>query len=303
MGNRYRCAGSASETYINNERVYDRVDIKSLNMVGTSFRVSTAELNGLLYLSGLPDNINSNQYALYTFDGENYAKITSFAFWFSSICTFNNTIYGIDDNENKLYRLNGTSITFVINFPTESNSFAHEIFVLNNNLYLFSYNRIESDLNRIYRFTGSGWTEIATISGDLSFPTCCLYNGAIHIITGNELAGSAYIHKIFNGTTLTDGALVPGRIQYYNAAYVINNKLRVFRVLDDESGADVYELSGNTWSENTVLNFEGWLNKELVLHEFNAFYYKNEQYLIGIEGSFMTKVTNPIKLGQYFISS
>ena len=98
---------------------------------------------------------------------------------------------------------------------------------------------------------------------------------------------------------------MPGGIQR-NAAYVINNKLRVFRTLtDQDSGTDVYELSGNTWSENTVLNFDGWVNKRTLFQEIgiNAFYYKGEQYLLNVVGSLTIKITNPIRMGQFFISS
>ena len=308
MGNRYRCAGSASETYINNERVYDRVDIKSPNLPqNATWDILSAELNGLLYIYGFW--VSASLWDIYTFDGEHLTKFISTSLGIQSMCTFNNTIYCIGDGQ--LYRLNGTSFTFVSDIPSDYHNYTN-LFVLGNNLYLLFSTNTRDEINRLYRFTGSSWTEIATSSEAMFYPTCVLYNGAIHIMSYYEMyiyvdnvpVWTIFkIHKIFNGSSLTDGAQLPGDIQV-QAAYVVNNKLRVFRkITDGENNVDVYELSGNTWSGNNALNFDGWANKQLLLDRFNAVYFKNEQYLLSVQGFMMIKVTNPIKMGQYFISS
>ena len=302
MGNRYRCAGSASETYINNERVYDRVDVKTPNQPAYSaWKPSFAEFNGLMYISCF--HVPESNYDLYTFDGEKFTKYASFTDTLGDLCVFNNVLY-VEQNGN-LCRLNGTSLTYVATFPSDDN-FQKKLFVLGNNLYLLSVGGALEQTSYIYRFTGSGWTQIVSTDAYLDRPAVCLYNGAIHIMSWYLYLQYNYkTHLIFNGSTLTNGAVLPGDIQE-NAAYVINNKLRVFRKLtEQDSGTDVYELSGNTWSENTVLNFDGWVNKRPLFQEIgvNAFYYKGEQYLFNVVDSLTIKITNPIRMGQYFISS
>ena len=301
MGNRYRCAGSASETYINNERVYDRVDIKSPNQPPyLTWAPSFVEFNGLMYISWFWESDYQN---LYTFDGENFTKFASFTGELRDLCVFNNVIYVRYNGD--LYRLNGTSLTYVAAFPSDGNS-QKKLFVLGNNLYTLSAGGALEKTSYIYRFTGSGWIQILSTDAYLDRPAVCLYNGAIHIMSWYLYLQYNYkTHLIFNGSTLTNGAELPGAVQE-NAAYVINNKLRVFRKLtEQDSGTDVYELSGNTWSENTVLNFDGWVNKRTLFQEIglNAFYYKGEQYLLNVISSLTIKITNPIRMGQYFISS
>ena len=305
MGNRYRCAGSASETYINNERVYDRVDAKTPNQpTYSTWAPSFVEFNGLMYISCFYD-LESNYCDLYTFDGENFTKFASFSEELRQLCVFNNVLYVVRGYNGDLCRLNGTSLTYVAAFPSDDNT-QKRLFVLGNNLYLLSAGGGLEETSYIYRFTGSGWTQILSTDVYLDRPTVCLYNGAIHIMSWYLYHQYNYkTHLIFNGSTLTNGAELPGAVQE-NAAYVINNKLRVFRKLtEQDSGTDVYELSGNTWSENTVLNFDGWVNKRTLFQEIgvNAFYYKGEQYLFNVIDSLTIKITNPIRMGQYFISS
>lgn len=306
MGNRYRCAGSASETYINNERVYDRVDVKTPNQPTYSAWVpSFVEFNGLMYISWfhVPE---SNYWDLYTFDGEKFTKYASFSVTLDRLCVFNNALYAVSDN--KLYRIDGTSLTYIIDMPSDGEHVPYNIpFVFGNNLYILDVGNSFVQLpSYIFRFTGSGWTQVVSTDAHIFNPVIRLYNGAIHILSYDKYQQQEYrTHLIFNGSTLTNGAELPGSIQR-NAAYVINNKLRVFRTLtDQDSGTDVYELSGNTWSENTVLNFDGWVNKRTLFQEIGitAFYYKGEQYLLNVVGSLTIKITNPIRMGQYFISS
>lgn len=299
MGNRYRCAGSASETYINNERVYDRVDVKSPNQpTYASWIITFTELNGLMYMSWFHVP-GSNYWDVYSFDGDKFTKFASFTEPVIDIIAFNNALYGMADD--KFYRIDGTSLTYIADLPSK----AYGFFVLGSYLYLLSAGGAIGETSYIYRFTGSGWTQVLSTNTYISNPAVCLYNGAIHIMCYDTFSSGIYnTHLIFNGSTLTNGAELPGKIEPH-AAYVVNNKLRVFRKLtEQDSGTDVYELSGNTWSENTALNFDGWVNKRALFGVFlNAFYYKGEQYLLDIMDSLIIKVTNPIKMGQYFISS
>ena len=76
MGNRYRCAGTTSETYINGVITNDKVDIKALFLPVRCVENSAcfAELNNIIYIANMTDYPASESY-IYTYDGKEFNRM------------------------------------------------------------------------------------------------------------------------------------------------------------------------------------------------------------------------------------
>ena len=305
MGNRYRCAGTASETYINGVMTNDRVDIKSFFLPFRCIEneVCFAELNNKIYIANLTDYPVTQSY-IYTFDGSDFNRVAAFSWTLiRSMCSVNNTIYLCD--EVNLFRLDGDTLTIITTIPENDGSYDYTLFSLGQYMYLLSCSVLDGYTNHLYRFTGSGWTEIDTISGKMKKPNCVLYNGAIHIMSFYLLSQSIVIHKVFNGSTITDAPVQPYWIPR-NAVYVFNNKLRGLigrSGISSVQNGSALDFDGNSWTVSDILSFDDNVNRERLLFDYyQAFTLKGKQYLFSVMGSMMMEITNPIRLSQYFVS-
>ena len=320
MGNRYRCAGTTSETYINGVITNDKVDIKALFLPVRCVENSAcfAELNNIIYIANMTDYPASESY-IYTYDGKEFKRAVTFPLLqIQDICAFNNSIYFCDNLD--LFRIDGDTVTAVTTIPENDGNNDYRLFSLGQSMYLLESRFVSAqeygNTNNIYRFTGSGWSEVVQFSGVIEKPTCILFRNAIHILSdcyyyvqnqqGVWVGVISSIHKSFNGVSISDSILIPeGWWMQRNAAYVFDNKLRVFtRKTDNGNVVEVLDFDGTSWTVINLLNFDGWISIEnfIIRYGFQAFTLNGKQYLFNVNGSMMMEITNPIRLSQYFVS-
>lgn len=320
MGNRYRCAGTTSETYINGVMTNNRVDIRSLLLPARCIVNSACftELNEKIYIANMTDYPASESY-IYTFDGETFERVVTFPLTqVQDICAFNNAVY-FCDNIN-LFRIDGDTATAITTIPENDGKNDYRLFTLGQYMYLLE-NRYpirweEIANNKIYRFTGSGWTQVVEFSGVLQKPTCVLYRGVIHILSKcyyqdhdeqwHYFDVISNIHKTFNGVSIADSPNMPdGNWMQRNAAYVYNNNIRVFANTDSYPySVQVMDFNGTTWTIGDIVNFDGAISEEYAItsYGYQAFTLKGKQYLFNVKGCMMMEISNPIRLSQYFVS-
>ena len=319
MGNRYRCAGTTSETYINGVMTNDRVDIKTLFLPTRCIENAAcfAELNNKIYIANMTDYPASESY-IYTFDGDEFERVVTFPLTeVQDICNFNNVIYFCDNID--LYRIDGDTVTAVTTIPENDGKNDYRLFSLGQYMYLlesrFPDPYYEPKVNnKIYRFTGSGWTQVVEFSGVLQKPTCILFRGAIHILSycwpseedppGWWQPVLSNIHKTFNGVSISDSPVFPGEHIMRNATYIYNNKLRVFQSPEWlASAGKAWDFDGTNWESVDVFTFDGWMEiTELARNGFQAFIVKGRQFIFNVRACMMMEISNPIKLSQYFVS-
>lgn len=318
MGNRYRCAGTTSETYINGVMTNDRVDIRSLFLPTRCIENAAcfAELNNKIYIANMTDYPASESY-IYTFDGDEFERVVTFPLTeVQDICNYNNTIYFCDNID--LYRIDGDTVTAVTTIPENDGRNEYRLFSLGQYMYLLesrypnsTYDPIVN--NKIYRFSGSGWTQVLEFSGILRYPNCILFRGVIHIISctlypsavGPDYWMRSDIHKTFNGVSLSDSPVYPGERLKRNATYIYDNKIRAFEGNVDETNiaGKAWDFDGNNWTSDNLLTFDKWVNgEEFNRSGFQAFAVKGKQFVFNVRACMMMEISNPIRLSQYFVS-
>ena len=168
--------------------------------------------------------------------------------------------------ENRLSNLENAKSIIQCNIPMSVNKqlgqlpyafYEGSAVVCNNEIHILGG---DSGTTNHYKYNGTSWTSVSSLSDSFCDGSAVVYNNEIHILGSS---GGQTSHYKYNGSSWTSVSTLPYNF-YYGSAVVYNNEIHILGSYDSSNRTKHYKYNGSSW-DNLLLLDRYYLNKDTII--------------------------------------